>query len=107
MVIHDLNVVGSFFRPAEADSKLVIDPNGVLSSSVTPFSFSSRNPGRERDFRDTAAANWSRVLEALAWRFEGRVFLEAFESSPSKMSSVPWSLKETINRPSSSPQVDT
>jgi len=35
MVIHDFNVVGSFLRPPEADSILVVDPDGVLPIPIT------------------------------------------------------------------------
>jgi hypothetical protein len=35
VVLDDLDVVGIASNPSEADSELIVDPNAVLSKSVT------------------------------------------------------------------------
>lgn len=48
MVVYDLDVFGSSFRPAEADPVLVVDPDRVLTGSI-PLELLEAQPGqRER-----------------------------------------------------------
>ena len=39
MVVHDFNVLDIAVHPNEADSPLIIDPNTMLSASLTPQRF--------------------------------------------------------------------
>lgn len=39
VVVHDLHVGGIPFTPLEADSPLIVDPDAVLASAITPESF--------------------------------------------------------------------
>jgi len=36
MVVHDLNVFRSAWRPPEADTELLVDPDAVLANTVAP-----------------------------------------------------------------------
>ena len=41
MIVNDLNVCGTFGRPHETDAKLVIDPNAVLTRTISCKGFQS------------------------------------------------------------------
>jgi len=42
MVVHDFNVYGIAIQPNEAYSPLIVDPNAVLSFSVSPQRYGIR-----------------------------------------------------------------
>ena len=48
MIVHDFNILGSLFRPTEADSILVVDSNGVLPSSVALQLLEAQSGKRKR-----------------------------------------------------------
>lgn len=71
MVIHDFNVVGSFLRPPEADSILVVDPDGVLPIPIT-LQFLEPQPGKGERFQGHGGSQLVEGLRGPGMKVRGK-----------------------------------
>jgi hypothetical protein len=94
VVVHDLGIGRSFCRPDQAHSKLIVDPDRVLSLAIARQRFQAvawRRPKVAQIIRSVEIAQFlARHLDQISWK--------PFGPSPLKTASVVWSRKFLITR---------